>query len=153
MLPHKKTVIERNVVRSAEDPDKRNQRVKFDNITNKVLDKQDKILGMPEVKKAKRIRNPIKENISKHTRSSQEPISNRSRHRKALNTTSEAVNDYNDISYEEIIQNISTTISNEGIVNELSPSLPGQQQQCTESSANRLKGTSDSLKGLYCTIK
>lgn len=134
-------------MRSAKNPEKRNQHVKFDNITDKFLDKQDEILGMSETKKIKRTGKPIKENISEHTRSSQEPISNRTRHKRAFKVTSDT------ISYEEIVQDISSTISNKGIVNELKLSFPESQQQPTEGSINNLRSISRSLKCLHPTIK
>lgn len=105
---------------------------------------------MSEVKKAKKTRKPIRENISEHIRASQEPISNKTRQRKDLNTNSDTISDIN---YGEIVGDISTTICNEEIVGELKPSIPTQKEQYTESSVNRLRGISDSLKGLCSAIK
>ena len=57
-----------------------------------------------------------------------------------------------EISYESIIQNISTTINNEGIINELGTSTTEMAPQ-SSSAFKRLRGISDSLKGLKHTIK
>lgn len=45
------SIIHRSVVRSADDPNKRNRRVHFDTNIDDIIDKQDQIQGMPERKK------------------------------------------------------------------------------------------------------
>jgi len=46
------------VVRSAEDPNKRNRRAHFENFTDDILDQQDEILGMPGRGRHKKERKP-----------------------------------------------------------------------------------------------
>ena len=69
-----KTILHRSVVRSAEDPTRRNRRINFDNITDNMLDKQDEILGMPSRSRHKVGRKPKKQPVFTMTRGSQEPI-------------------------------------------------------------------------------
>ena len=73
------TILYRSVVRSAEDPNKRNNRVNFDNLTDDILDKQDEVLGMPTRTRHKKGRKPKNQPVFTITRGSQEPMSNRSR--------------------------------------------------------------------------
>ena len=73
------SIIHRSVVRSADDPDKRNTRVYFDTDIDNILDKRDKIDGMPERKKFTRTRKKHDMPVFTMTRGSQEPISQRTR--------------------------------------------------------------------------
>ena len=88
-----KSIIDRSVVRSAEDPNKRNRRINFDNHTDVLLDKQDDILGMPQRNRIKRGRKPKNQ--------PQEPISTRTRSQGIANTasTSEIIEDLKDTYY------------------------------------------------------
>ena len=53
-----KSILHRSVVRSAEDPSRRNRRVHFNNITDDILEKKDEILGMPRRTRHKKRRPP-----------------------------------------------------------------------------------------------
>ena len=74
------SIIHRSVVRSADDPDKRNRRVHFDTNLDDVMDKRDMIKGMPDRKKPVKPRKKQDMPVFTMTRSSQEPISQRTRH-------------------------------------------------------------------------
>ena len=74
------------MVRSAEDPNKRNRRVNkrnrrvnFENHTDTMLGKQDDNLGMPERNRTNRSRKLKKQPVFTMTRGAQEPISTRTR--------------------------------------------------------------------------
>ena len=74
------SIIHRSVVRSADDPDKRNRRVHFDTDLDDIMDKRDMIKGMPDRKKPVKSRKRQDTPVFTMTRGSQEPIKQRTRH-------------------------------------------------------------------------
>ena len=74
------SIIHRSVVRSTDDPDKRNRRVHFDTDLDDIMDKRDTIQGMPDRKKPVKPRKRQDTPVFTMPRGSQEPISQRTRH-------------------------------------------------------------------------